>query len=253
MQRCTAKAAGGTRKRLKPGPATVLSRSKNEDDISGPFLFVVVAGQDICAPANMPHLRQVCHQMRSQDGAIGLRVGSHCACRAMRCAMLCEVKTVTFGSERNGETRNFGLTHVYVHLCGLARFPSGDGADLPRCCWLQGLWFPHRRRPPVCRTPIRQYGHCRHWSIRTHNAALKKVQALLDAEAGLSAPRSAASGFTLRRAGAGFQHPRAGVKGTRRRCSRGSNSPPIIPTRCASTCCRPMRRMSTTRRASPRR
>jgi hypothetical protein len=34
-------------KRLKPGPAIVLSRSKNVDDISSPFLFFVVARQDI--------------------------------------------------------------------------------------------------------------------------------------------------------------------------------------------------------------
>src|SRR5882757_679987 len=39
MHRCTARAAGGTRNRLKPGPATVFSRARNVDDISGPVLF----------------------------------------------------------------------------------------------------------------------------------------------------------------------------------------------------------------------
>src|SRR5580698_8422777 len=38
MHRCTANAAGGTMKRLKPGAAMMFSRSKN-DDIDGPVLI----------------------------------------------------------------------------------------------------------------------------------------------------------------------------------------------------------------------
>src|ERR1700722_4968186 len=37
IERCTAKAAGGTKKRLNPGGATVLSRSKNDGVIDGPM------------------------------------------------------------------------------------------------------------------------------------------------------------------------------------------------------------------------
>src|SRR5580698_9259948 len=49
MQRCTARAAGGTINRLNPTPAIVFSRSKN-DDISGPYpSLCFVAGRDICA------------------------------------------------------------------------------------------------------------------------------------------------------------------------------------------------------------
>src|SRR5580700_4959712 len=46
MHRCTARAAGGTINRLKPGPATVFSRSKN-DDISGPFLLYALLRGEI--------------------------------------------------------------------------------------------------------------------------------------------------------------------------------------------------------------
>src|ERR1700722_3205519 len=41
IERCTARAAGGTKNRLKPGGATVLSRSRNEDVMGSPALFVV--------------------------------------------------------------------------------------------------------------------------------------------------------------------------------------------------------------------
>src|SRR5277367_1792053 len=39
MERCTARAAGGTKNRLKPGAATVFSRSKNDAVIDGPVGF----------------------------------------------------------------------------------------------------------------------------------------------------------------------------------------------------------------------
>src|SRR5258706_4396489 len=46
MERCTARAAGGTKKRLKPGSAMVLSRSKNDDIKPCPYLWFV-AGRNI--------------------------------------------------------------------------------------------------------------------------------------------------------------------------------------------------------------
>src|SRR5258707_6436483 len=69
MERCTARAAGGTKKRLKPGPAMVLSRSKN-DDITSPVLFMVCCGAKyICQAApNMLHFQRSCHSSRSQGG-----------------------------------------------------------------------------------------------------------------------------------------------------------------------------------------
>src|SRR5476649_331935 len=44
MHKCTARAAGGTMNLLNCGPATVCSRSRNDDDISGPILFLVCCG-----------------------------------------------------------------------------------------------------------------------------------------------------------------------------------------------------------------
>src|SRR6266478_433953 len=44
MHRCTARAAGGTRNRLKSGPATVFSRARNVDDIRGPVFLGLLRG-----------------------------------------------------------------------------------------------------------------------------------------------------------------------------------------------------------------
>src|ERR1700729_907558 len=75
MHKCTARAAGGTINRLKPGPATVLSRSRNEDDISGPVLFLVCCGARYITNANMLYLQRACHHPCSQHGAGACEVG----------------------------------------------------------------------------------------------------------------------------------------------------------------------------------
>src|SRR5579871_2613227 len=46
MHRCTARAAGGTMKRLNPGPAMVFSRSKNDIDGPSSFVMICVSGLD---------------------------------------------------------------------------------------------------------------------------------------------------------------------------------------------------------------
>src|ERR1700684_1108211 len=105
MQRCTARAAGGTMNRLKPGPATVFSRSKN-DDISGPILLYALLRGEIYvlrdsqyAPfpttlspcpfaGRRPRMRLGSHSAHAQ--------GAPCAPRAQK------LKTVTLGNEPVG-------------------------------------------------------------------------------------------------------------------------------------------------------
>src|ERR1700690_1796776 len=56
MHKCTARAAGGTINRSKPGPATVFWRSKNEDDIRALSYFLVCCGARYirCAICSLP-------------------------------------------------------------------------------------------------------------------------------------------------------------------------------------------------------
>lgn len=56
IDRCTARAAGGTKKRLKPAGAMVTSRSRN-DDIGFPTSIAVINYK-----ANMPLFRLTCHR-----------------------------------------------------------------------------------------------------------------------------------------------------------------------------------------------
>src|SRR5580692_4477325 len=105
MQRCTARAAGGTMNRLKPGPATVFSRSKN-DDISGPIpLFALLRGEIYVLRDNQyapfPTIlspfpfagRRPCMRLGSQSAY------AQAALRALRAQKL---KTVTLGNEPLG-------------------------------------------------------------------------------------------------------------------------------------------------------
>src|SRR5580692_626801 len=102
MQRCTARAAGGTINRLKPGPATVFSRSRN-DDIRGPILLYALLRGEIYVLrdpqyAPFPTIlspfafagRRPCMRRGSHSAA---REGVPCAPRAQK------LKTVTLGNE----------------------------------------------------------------------------------------------------------------------------------------------------------
>src|SRR5580704_1350115 len=105
MQRCTARAAGGTINRLKPGPATVFSRSKT-DDITSPILLygllrgeIYVSSQGQYAP--FPAILSL---FAFAGRRSGLRLGSHSAGALARLHPLSTqiLKTVTFGNERMG-------------------------------------------------------------------------------------------------------------------------------------------------------
>src|ERR1700730_1776312 len=102
MQRCTARAAGGTINRLKPGPATVFSRSRNEDDISGQILFFGCARQDICGAAQYALFPAPLSPPAFAGWPINVRIGSHSlgGLRVARGSLLEKLKTVTLGNGR---------------------------------------------------------------------------------------------------------------------------------------------------------
>src|SRR5271168_5413987 len=102
MHRCTARAAGGTMNRLKPGPATVFSRSKN-DDISGPILLYALLRGEIYVlrdPQYAPF-----STILSPSAFAGrrpcMRLGSHsAAAQGVTCAPRAQkLKTVTLRNE----------------------------------------------------------------------------------------------------------------------------------------------------------
>src|ERR1700733_7206531 len=105
MQRGTARAAGGTINRLKPGPATVFSRSKN-DDISGPILLYALLRGEIYVLRDTQYapFPTILSPFAFAERRPRMRLGSHSADSrgASRASRAQKLKTVTLGNEPVG-------------------------------------------------------------------------------------------------------------------------------------------------------
>src|SRR5258708_3401356 len=80
MERCTARAAGGTKKRLKPGPAMVLSRSKNDDITSPVLIYGLLRGEIyLSSQAQYAPFPAILSLFAFAGRRKGVRLGSHSA------------------------------------------------------------------------------------------------------------------------------------------------------------------------------